>query len=230
MGDTTATTAAAEETEEGDGTAEQENTDTAAGDQGDGTSKADDDEPLGPAGQKALDAMKERLKAAEDMLSAAGITSKTQARRIARERVDAKQKKTEPVEVSKNNDNNDGEKVDPEKIRAEVKAELESAALRERVLDKIEVKAAKGFADPTDAVAVLMRNHEIDDFLDDGKLDVEAIQDALDELLKSKPYLAAAAQGGSKQRFQGSAEGGAKPQKPARPKSLDEAVQRHFAS
>lgn len=115
--------------------------------------------------------------------------------------------------------------VDVEKIRAEARAEAAKEALQERVLDKIELKAAKDFADPADAVAMLMRVHKVDDFLDDGKPDVEAIQDALKELLEKKPYLGAAAQGG-KNRFQGSAEGGAKPTKPARPKSLDEAVRR----
>lgn len=222
------------EDDTGDGESKDAGDDSdAADDQGDDTDTADsegEDKPLGPAGEKALRAMKERLAAAEEMLTAAGITSKTQARRIARDRAKAKETKAAPKPVDNDKPvDDDADKPDPEKIRAEVRAELEAAALKERVLDKIEVKAAKGFADPTDAVAVLMRDHEIDDFLDGGKLDVEAIQDALDELLKKKPYLAAAAQGGSK-RFQGSAEGGAKPQKPARPKSLDEAVQRHFAS
>lgn len=121
------------------------------------------------------------------------------------------------------------DEIDVEKIRADARAEAEKEALEERVLDKIELKAAKDFADPADAVAMLMRAHKVDDFLDDGKPDVEAIQDALKELLEKKPYLGAAAQGG-KNRFQGSAEGGAKPTKPARPKSLNEAVQRRYAS
>lgn len=119
--------------------------------------------------------------------------------------------------------------IDVDKIRAEAaaqaKAEAAAEALKERVLDKIEVKA-KNFADPADAVTMLMREHKADDFIDDGKIDVDAIQDALTELLEKKPYLGAA-QGG-KNRFQGSAEGGPKPHKPQRPQSLHEAVNRRY--
>ncbi len=74
---------------------------------------------------------------------------------------------------------------------------------------------------------MLLRDHKVDDFIDDGKVDVDAIQDALTELLEKKPYLGAAAQGG-KNRFQGSAEGGAKSHKPQRPQSLAEAVNRRY--
>jgi hypothetical protein len=123
------------------------------------------------------------------------------------------------------------EAVDVEKIRAEAleeaKKEARLEALKERVLDKIEAKA-KDFADPADAVAMLMRGRTSDEFIDGDKIDVESIQDALTELLEKKPYLGVAAQGG-KNRFQGSAEAGAKPAKPARPQSLDEAVRRRFA-
>lgn len=122
--------------------------------------------------------------------------------------------------------------VDVEKIRAEAaeqaKEEAQREALQERVLDKIEAKA-KDFADPADAVAMLMRGRTVDEFIDDNKIDVDAIQDALTELLEKKPYLGSAAQGG-KNRFQGSAEGGAKSSKPARPQSLDEAVRRKLSA
>lgn len=134
-------------------------------------------------------------------------------------------------DTAKADEGKQGAEVDVEKIRAEAleqaKKEAQQEALKERVLDKIEAKAAKEFADPADAVAMLMRGHTADDFIDDNKVDAEAIQDALKELLEKKPYLAAAAQGG-KQRFQGSAEGGAKPHRPQRPQSLDEAVRRRM--
>lgn len=131
------------------------------------------------------------------------------------------------VKDAKAGDDKAAAEVDVEKIRAEARAEAAREALQERVLDKIEAKA-KDFADPADAVAMLMRDRKVDDFLDGDKLDVEAIQDALKDLLEKKPYLGAAAQGGKTPRFQGSAEGGAKPQKPARPQSLDEAVRRRL--
>ena len=124
----------------------------------------------------------------------------------------------------------DAEPVDAAEIRRQVEAEVKAETARERVLDKIETKAAKGFADPADAVALVMRDHKPDDFLDKGQPDVEAIEDALKELLEQKPYLAAVpAQGGKANRFQGTADQGAKPPKPARPKSLDEAIRRSLA-
>jgi hypothetical protein len=120
--------------------------------------------------------------------------------------------------------------VDVEKIRSEAREQARQEALqealKERVLDKIEAKA-KEFADPADAVAMLMRGRTVDEFIDGDKIDVDAIQDALTELLEKKPYLGAA-QGGK--RFQGSAEGGPKSHKPTRPKSLAEAIQRSYSS
>ncbi|MEO6604260.1 MAG: hypothetical protein ABIN55_01480 [Aeromicrobium sp.] len=93
---------------------------------------------------------------------------------------------------------------DVEKIREEARAEARAEGQKERVTDKIEVRAAKAFADADDAVAILLRTHDVEDFLDGDKIDVEAIQEALDDLLENKPHLAA--QGGK--RFQGKADGG----------------------
>lgn len=125
------------------------------------------------------------------------------------------------------NDDDQQDQPDPEELRKAARAEVEAEMLKDRVRDKIEVKAAKQFADSADAVALVLAEHDIDDFLTDGKIDVDSIQDALSDLLEKKPYLGeAAAQGGEKKRFQGKADGGSKPQKPARPKSLNEAVSR----
>lgn len=139
---------------------------------------------LGDAGKKALDAMKEKWRSERD----------------GRKALEARIAELEKPAT--------GEQPDPEKLRAEAKAEARAEAMKERVLDKIEAKAAKLFADPEDAVALLGRR--ADEFVDDGKLDVEAIQDALDELLKKKPHLAAAAQGGPAKRFSGTGDGGAR--------------------
>lgn len=84
----------------------------------------------------------------------------------------------------------DGEEVDVDKIREQAKTEAAAEALRERVMDKIEAKARK-FADSEDAAAILLRTHQVDDFIDDGKIDVSAIAEALDELADSKPHLVA---------------------------------------
>lgn len=98
----------------------------------------------------------------------------------------------------------DGDKPDPEEIRKQARAEAQAEVLRERVLDRIEAKAAKLFADPEDAVALLARRAE--EFIDDGKVDSDAIADELAELLKKKPHLAAE----KPARFQGGADGGAR--------------------
>lgn len=157
---------------------------------------AEEDAPLGPKGEKAFQAEKEKRRAAQAELrewSRLGLTRDEIAKLVA--------------------ERDKGEQPDPEKLRDQAKTEARAELLRDRVLDKIEAKAAKGFADPEDAAALVLRGRDSDDFLDDGKVDVEAIQEALAELLEKKPYLAA--QG---RRFQGSADGGAR--KDARPSQL----------
>lgn len=136
---------------------------------------------LGDAGKKALDAMKAERKAARDEANAA------KAER------DALQAKLDGKEA--------------EHAAEQAKRETEQAALakaNDRIL-KSEVKAAaKGvLADPQDAYKFLdLDSFEVDD---DGNVDEDAIASALDDLIKSKPYLAA--QG---KRFQGGADGGAR--------------------
>lgn len=136
-----------------------------------------DSESLGDPGKRALDSMKEKW-------------------RTERER----RKALEAQIAAKNSE----KASDPEKIREHARAEARAEMLRDRAFDKIEAKASKLFADPEDARALLAG--QIDDFVDDGKLDLEAIEDALERLLKKKPHLAATAQ----PRFSGSADGGAR--------------------
>lgn len=197
--------------------------DTAAADQGDDTTDDADGEVDWEAKAKELEAKVEAQQRINRNLERRG------KRDLARIK-ELEGTKPAATEKPKASDDKPAE-ADVEKIRAEAleqaKKEAQLEALKERVHDKIEAKAAKGFADPADAVAMLLRDHKVDDFIDDGKVDVDAIQDALTELLEKKPYLAAAAQGG-KQRFQGSAEGGAKPHRPQRPQSLHEAVSRRY--
>lgn len=79
---------------------------------------------------------------------------------------------------------------------------------------KSEIKAAAAgkLADPKDAYKFLdLEQFEVDD---DGDVDEEEIADAIDDLIKKKPYLAA--QGG--RRFKGGADGGTR--KESRPKQL----------
>lgn len=174
-------------------------------------------------GKKALDSMKARLKRERDRRV-------TAEEALAEARKPKPKPKPPPAKPAADGTTPEAEPApDPAEIRREVEAEVKAEAARERVLDKIEVKAAKGFADPADAVALVMRDHKIEDFLDSGKPDAEAIQEALDELLANKPYLAAIPAQGGKPQFKGSADVGAKPQKPSRPQSLEEAVRRSLA-
>ena len=136
-----------------------------------------DADKLGDAGKKALDSMK----------------SKWQKERDARKALEAK------LAASSTDD-----QQDPVEIRKQAQAEARAEVLKDRALDKVETKAAKLFADPEDARALLAGR--VEDFVDDGQVDVEAIEEALADLLKKKPHLAAA----TAKRFQGGADGGAR--------------------
>jgi len=134
----------------------------------------DTDEPdpqgadqLGDAGKKALDRMKEQL------------------REEKRRRKEAERKLAEAAKPKPD------DRPDPEEIRRQAREEARAEALRERVVDRIEAKAARRFVDPEDAVAILLRGRDLDEFIEDGKIDTEAITNALDELAKAKPHLLA---------------------------------------
>lgn len=185
-----------------DDTRDDQDVDDKAADQDDDADDTDDDgaDQLADKGKQALDRMKTQRNAARDQLrefKALGLT---------------------PAQIKSLQDKGtakvDGETLDIDEIREQARTEARAEALKERVVDKIEAKAARAFADAEDAVAILLRTHDTEDFLDDGKVDVEAIQEALDELLEKKPHLAV--QDGK--RFKGSPDGGTR--KAARPGQL----------
>jgi hypothetical protein len=195
-----------------------------AGDAGKNSTGDDEDDPkLGPAGEKAYQAEKVKRREAQAL--------RREAEAQLREWKDlgktaAEIKALIEGSASGKDGGDKGSQPDVEAIRAQARREADAAVLTDRVMDKIEAKAAKGFADPDDAAALLMRGRDPKDFLDgDGKVDGEAIEDALKELLEKKPHLAA--QGG--RRFGGGADGGARKEEPSKPKSLEDAVTRHFA-
>lgn len=156
------------------------------------TDRVDDNgtDALGDAGKKALDTMK----------------GKWQTERDARKERDAEiaQLKAELAKRDKGSDSSKPTLPDLDEVRKQAKAEVAAEMLRDRALDKIEAKAAKLFADPEDAAALLAR--KVNDFIDNGKVDTDAIEEALEDLLKKKPHLAATAG----KRFAGSADGGAR--------------------
>lgn len=155
------------------------------------TDPADDgdaDKPLGPAGEKALEAEKAKRKAA-----------------LERARKAEADRDTLKAELDKLRGGDDKDKgPTAEQLREQARDEARAETLRERALDKVEAKAAKLFADPEDARALLAAS--VDDFVDGKKIDLDAINEALEDLLKRKPHLAA--QGGK--RFEGSADQGSR--------------------
>lgn len=95
------------------------------------------------------------------------------------------------------------------------KAEQTALAKANARILRAEVKAAAAgrLADPADAYKFLdLDQFEVDD---DGNVDSDEVADAIDDLIKSKPYLAAA----TAKRFQGTGDGGAA-RKAGRPKQL----------
>ncbi|MFG2993960.1 hypothetical protein ACGFZK_32495 [Streptomyces sp. NPDC048257] len=97
-------------------------------------------------------------------------------------------------------------------------AEQDAVAKANARIIRSEVKAAaKGvLADPADAYKFLdLEQFEVDE---DGNLDEDEVAEAIQDLIKSKPYLAAA----PAKRFQGTGDGGAA-RKASRPKQLTRA-------
>lgn len=170
----------------------EENTDTSTDESPEGQS--------GETGQPAEDALAE---AGRKAIAAerAKAKSESQKRRLAETELAALKASLEKKAES-------AETVDPKAIAETAKAEVRAEILKDRALDKVEVLAAKTFANP--ALAAKLLASDVDSFVDDGKVDVEAINDALKALLEAEPYLAAA----PAKRFQGSADQGPRNSKP----------------
>jgi hypothetical protein len=147
--------------------------DEGSGDDTDSGDADEDDEgadKLGDAGKKALDRMKAQLKA-----------ERLKRRQAEKDRDDVRNGQTK-------------DDTDADKVRRDAESAATNRA-NERIL-RAEVKAAAGgkLADPADAVRLLdLSQFELDS---DGDVDEDEIAEAIDDLLKKKPYLAA--QGGTK--------------------------------
>lgn len=165
--------------DDGDGAGEDQDGD---GDQQDDS--ADGAEKLGDPGKAALDRMKQQRNAAKgeskawkDLAAEFGAASVDDLR----ERLTGK-----PKPSTKDDDGGQ----DPEQIRRVARREAQQAA--DTRIIRAEVKAAAGgkLADPSDAVRLLdLSKFELDD---NGDLDEDEVTDAITDLLRRKPYLAAA--------------------------------------
>lgn len=164
-------------------------TDDSTDPDGDGEDQDDDStDDLRDAGKRALDTMKgQRNKARTDLRPWTALARELGVKTPA---------ELKALVEGKSKDGKDS--PDPEQIRREARAEMERETTRERLLDKIEAKA-RLFADPADAAALLLREGDVDDFLDGTRIDATAVQEALDDLLERKPYLAAS-KGGTERK------------------------------
>ncbi|MFR9796147.1 hypothetical protein ACL02U_09625 [Streptomyces sp. MS06] len=154
-------------------------------DGGDGDGQDDDADPegadqLGDPGKKALASMKDKL-------------------RKERERRKAAEGERDKLKGS-------GDADDPERIRNEATQAATARANARIVRSEIRAAAAGKLTNPRDALHFLdVSQFEVDE---DGQVDEDEIADAIDDLLKERPYLGAAAKGQS--RFQGTGDGGAR--------------------
>lgn len=143
-----------------------------------------DDEKLGPEGVKALEAFKNRARAAEK-----------REKELA-ERLD---------KIEESNKSESEKALD--KARKEARKEAEAEFEKERRSDRLQVavaKHARELADVDDVVLNLERADTDGLFNEEGRVNDKALEAALEELLKSKPHLKASGAG----KPPGSADGG----------------------
>lgn len=168
---------------------------TAAGTDADDDLEPEGSEALGDAGKKALDSMKSRFKSERDK------------RRELEKRLSELEA---PAPAS------DTDQPDADAIRAQAERDANAKANARIIRLEIRAAAAGKLADPADALAHLdPSSFEVDA---NGDIDAEEIQEAIEDLLTRKPYLAAT----SRPRFQGSGDGGAT-RKASRPSQLTRA-------
>lgn len=132
----------------------------------DGKEGSDDDgedTPLGPAGERALEAVKAKERAARAEL------------------------RTLKAEIAALKAPKEGEET-PDQIRARIEQDVAQKFNERLVRAEVKASASALFADPEDAVAFLnMSDFEVDA---DGNVDASDIEDALKDLLARKPHLA----------------------------------------
>lgn len=156
-------------------------------------------EDLGDPGKKALDAMKEREKAAR----AEARALKAQLAEL-QAKADAKDKPAEESAL--------------DAARAQARAEAMAEANGRLVAAEVRAAAAGKLNDPTDALRLLdLSAFEVGA---DGVIDADQIADAIADLIKSKPYLSAAPQ---RRPAEGSADGGTRKADASGPKQLRKA-------
>lgn len=158
-------------------------------------SPVEGEEALGDPGKKALELMKQERREARD--EAKKLREELAQLRAERELAG------KPPEVQ-----------EIEKARAEARAEAFSAANERIARSELKAAATGKLADPTDAA--LFIDPKQFDVSDDGSVDADALSQAIDDLIASKPHLAAK----PARKFTGDADQGAKA-KPVAPVKHD---------
>lgn len=160
------------------------------------TTSTDDPEgvaALGDAGKRALDVMKAERNDAKAKLAAALAEV---------ERLKPKPEPATPAAATADS------APDVASIVKSATDQLRAESLLEKAADKLEAKAAALLHDAGDAT----RHLKASQFVKDGVVDLAAMDDALKALVEGKPYLAK----DSKPKFEGGADGGAKPDIPGK--------------
>jgi hypothetical protein len=159
-----------------------------------------DAEALGDAGKKALDAMK----AERNGYRAESREWKQLAKELGVDDAGGLRDLIANAGKPKEPEAPEAPAVDVDQVRREAQLEATRKANDRILRSEVKAAAAGKLADPQDALRFL----DLDklDISDDGDVDSGDIADAIDELLKTKPYLAAA----TATRWQGSADGGAR--------------------
>lgn len=155
-------------------------------------------EPVEPEGEP-VEPSDETPEPVED--PAEGLKKALRAERLARREAE---REARDLKAERDNANKEPAEQALDLARREAAAEATSAA-NKRILRSEVRAAAKGrLADPSDAFAYL----DLDEFEvgEDGDVDSEAIEDAISDLLKRKPYLAA----DTGEKFRGGADQGAR--------------------
>jgi hypothetical protein len=141
------------------------------------------DRPLGSAGEKALDAFKNRARDAERAAKEERSAREALEREVAELRT-ANQTDTEKLLAAARKEGA-AEAIKQERERAAIRI---GALMRERLEDKIAVYATGKLANPVVARRLL----DLDELVDgEGAPDEAKIQTAIGELLEREPYLAA---------------------------------------
>ncbi|OZF47562.1 hypothetical protein [Rhodococcus sp. 14-2470-1a] len=161
-----------------DGSGSGDGSDAGDKDGGDGSDAGDgddggDDKKLGPAGEKALNAIKAKEK-------------DQRTKRIAAEKENRELK----AKLAEKDSGKPGGDEEQRKRESEITARANAKIVR----SEVRAAAAGLLADPADAPRFLdLEQFEVGE---DGDVDSSAIEDAIKELIEDKPYLAA--QGGKK--------------------------------